>query len=103
MTGPGFLLRRYPPRELYAVAAALAAVGAAVWFDFFFTLPYNRLTIRSGDEVTTALLLLVTGLAVSQLAAWARKLKVVAVTGAVALAEQVGQVYNAARVSGSAR
>lgn len=125
MTRPG-LLRRYPPRDLWAVAVALAgplaasavllpfraswsntnaalllvvvvvavaaagnrlagamaAVGAAVWFDFFFTLPYYRLTIRSGGDVTTAVLLLVTGLAVSQLAGWARKLKIVAVTGA---------------------
>jgi hypothetical protein len=64
------------------LAGALAAVGAAVWFDFFFTLPYYRLTIHSSDDVTTAVLLLVTGLAVSQLAAWARKLKIVAVTGA---------------------
>jgi Domain of unknown function (DUF4118) len=125
MTRPG-LLRRYPPRDLWAVGAALAgplaasavllplragwsntnaalllvvvvvavaaagnrhagalaAVGAAVWFDFFFTLPYYRLTIRSSDDVTTAVLLLVTGLVVSQLAAWARKLTVAAVTGA---------------------
>jgi hypothetical protein len=64
------------------LAGALAAVGAAaVCFDFFFTLPYYRLTIRSSDDVTTAVLLLMTGLAVSQLAAWARKLKIVAVTG----------------------
>ncbi|MGB6453100.1 MAG: DUF4118 domain-containing protein, partial [Streptosporangiaceae bacterium] len=62
-------------------AGALAAVGAAVWFGFFFTLPYYQLTIRSTDDVTTAVLLLVTGLAVSQLAARARRLKVVAVTG----------------------
>ena len=52
-----------------------------MWFDFFFTLPYYWLTIPSSDDVTTAVLLLVTGMAVSQLAAWARKLKIVAVTG----------------------
>jgi hypothetical protein len=71
-------------------AGALAAVGSAVWFDFFFTLPYYRLTIRSSDDVTTAVLLLVTGLAVSQLAAWARKLKVTAVTGEGYLATMHG-------------
>jgi hypothetical protein len=60
-------------------AGALAALGAAVWFDFFFTLPYYRLTIRSSDDLVTAMLLLVTGLAVSQIAAWARRLKVIAV------------------------
>ena len=62
-------------------AGALAAVGAAVWFDFIFTLPYYRLTIRSSDDLTTAVPLLVTGLALSQLAAWARRLHVIAITG----------------------
>ncbi len=51
------------------VAGALAAVLAFAWFDFFFTLPYYRFTIRSSSDVTTAVLLLVTGLVVSQLAA----------------------------------
>jgi len=42
-----------------------------VWFDIFLTLQCYRLTIRSSDNTTTELLLLlpVTGLAVSQLAA----------------------------------
>jgi Domain of unknown function (DUF4118) len=71
-------------------AGALAAVGAAVWFDFFFTLPYYQLTIRSSDDATTAVLLLVTGLAVSQLAARARRLKVTAVTGEGYLATMHG-------------
>ena len=60
----------------------MAAVWAAIWFDFFFTVPYYRFTIRSSADVTTAVLLLLTGLAVSQLAARARRLKVVAVTDA---------------------
>ncbi len=69
------------------VAGGLAAVWAAIWFDFFFTLPYYRFTIRSPADVTTAVLLLVTGLAVSQLAARARRLKVIAVTDAGYLAQ----------------
>jgi hypothetical protein len=72
------------------VAGALAAAGAAIWFDFFFTLPYYRLTISSSADVITALLLLVTGLAVSQLAAWARRLKVIAVTDEGYLASMHG-------------
>jgi uncharacterized protein DUF4118 len=67
-------------------AGGLAAVSAAVWFDFFFTLPYYRFTIRSSADVTTAVLLLVVGLAVSQLAARARRLKVVAISDARYLA-----------------
>ena len=81
------------------VAGALAAVGSAVWFDFFFTLPYYRLTIRSSDDVTTAVLLLVTGLAVSQLAARARRLQVVAITDEGYLA----QIHDTAAMGQSAR
>src|SRR6202451_2021568 len=81
------------------VAGALAAVWAAAWFDFFFTLPYYRFTIRRSADVTTAVLLLLTGLAVSQLAARARRLEVVAITDAGYLA----QVHETASVGNSAR
>ena len=69
------------------VAGGVAAVWAAVWFDFFFTLPYYRFTIRSSADVMTAVLLLLTGLAVSQLAVRARRLKVLAITDAGYLAQ----------------
>jgi K+-sensing histidine kinase KdpD len=59
------------------LAGALAAISAAVWFDFFFTLPYDRLTISHSADVTTFVLLLTVGVAVSQMAAWARRLKAV--------------------------
>ena len=81
------------------VAGALAAVGAAIWFDFFFTLPYYRFTIRSSADATTAVLLLVTGIAVSQLAARVRQLKVVAITDAGYLA----QIHETAALAKSAR
>jgi len=68
------------------VAGGLAAVSAAAWFDFFFTLPYYRFTIRSTADITTAVLLLVVGVAVSQLAARARRLQVIAITDAGYLA-----------------
>jgi Domain of unknown function (DUF4118) len=69
------------------VAGALAAVWAALWFDFFFTLPYDRFTIRDSTDVTTFVLLLVVGLAVSQLAAHARRLRVISITDAGYLAQ----------------
>jgi K+-sensing histidine kinase KdpD len=69
------------------VAGALAAIGAAAWFDFFFTVPYEQFTIRHSSDVTTFVLLLVVGVAVSQLAAHARRLKVVAITDAGYLAQ----------------
>jgi hypothetical protein len=80
-------------------AGALAAVGAFAWFDFFFTVPYYRFTIRNSDDITTAVLLLLTGLAVSQLAARARQLKVTTVTDAGYLA----QLQQAAAVGASAK
>jgi hypothetical protein len=64
------------------VAGALAAVSAAVWFDFFFTVPYERFSIAHSSDVTTFAL----GVAVSQLAARARRLKRVTVEDAGYLA-----------------
>jgi hypothetical protein len=71
------------------VAGALAAVSAAVWFDFFFTVPYDRFSIAHSADVTTFALLLAVGVAVSQLAAWARRLKRVTVEDAGYLARIV--------------
>lgn len=51
----------------------LAAVGAAVWYDFFWTRPYERFTITSHEDVETTVLLLVVGAAVSELAARGRR------------------------------
>ena len=63
-------------------AGALAAASAAAWFDFFLTEPYLRFTIADRADIETTVLLLVVGLAVSQLAARARRLKVVTITDA---------------------
>jgi Domain of unknown function (DUF4118) len=63
-------------------AGVLAAISAAVWFDFFYTVPYDRLTISHSADVTTFVLLLAVGVAVSQMAAWARRLKAVTVADA---------------------
>jgi K+-sensing histidine kinase KdpD len=81
------------------VAGGLAAVSAAAWFDFFFTLPYYRFTIRSSADITTAVLLLVVGVAVSQLAARARRLQVIAITDAGYLAQiqQIASLTQTAR------
>ena len=72
------------------LAGALAAVSAAAWFDFFFTQPYERFAIAHSADVTTFVLLLAVGLAVSQLAAWARHLKAVTVADAGYLARITG-------------
>ncbi len=69
-----------------AVAAAgrrlpgwIAAVSAAVWFDFFLTQPYNRFTIDNRDDVETMLLLLIVGGGVTELCVWGRRQRDLAV------------------------
>ena len=81
------------------LAGALAAVSAAAWFDFFFTQPYERFAIAKPADVTTAVLLLLVGLAVSQLAARARRLQVIAITDAGYLA----QIHDTAALTQTAR
>jgi hypothetical protein len=81
------------------LAGAVAAVGAAVWFDFFFTVPYERFTISRSADVTTFILLFVVGVAVSQLAAWARRLRVITITDQGYLA----QLHESAVLAQSAR
>src|SRR5271154_4489101 len=83
------------------IAGALAAVSAFAWFDFFFTRPYERFTIHGSADITTAVLLLVVGLAVSQLAARARQLRVVAITDAGYLA-QIHEAASTAKSAGAA-
>ena len=55
------------------VAGYLAALLAGVWFDFFFTEPFQRLTIADRSDIETAILLLVVGVAVTELAVWGRR------------------------------
>ncbi|MFF0133725.1 DUF4118 domain-containing protein [Streptomyces mirabilis] len=70
----------------HRLAGAVAALSAAAWFDFFLTRPYEQFTISSSSDITTGVLLLAVGLAVSQLAARARRFEVVAITDAGYLA-----------------
>jgi K+-sensing histidine kinase KdpD len=57
----------------YRPAGFLAAVSAAAWFDFFLTRPYERFTISSRADVETTVLLLVIGVAVTEIAVWGRR------------------------------
>lgn len=52
------------------LAGALAAVSSTVGFDLFLTQPYFQLRIEDPEEIELAVLLLLVGLAVSELAAW---------------------------------
>ncbi|MFC8513956.1 DUF4118 domain-containing protein [Streptomyces sp. NPDC057257] len=83
------------------ITGALAALSAAAWFDFFLTEPYERFTMTETDDIETAVLLLLVGLIVSQLAAHARRLEVVTVTDADHL-RRIHETADLARTSRSA-
>jgi hypothetical protein len=53
-------------------AGLLAAVSAAVWFDFFLTEPYERFTITRHTDAETTVLLLLVGALVTEIAARSR-------------------------------
>ena len=57
----------------YRLAGYLAALSAAVWFDFFLTRPYEQLTINRRADIETTVLLLVIGVAVTEIAVWGRR------------------------------
>ena len=58
---------------LAGLAGGLAAVSAAVWFDFFLTVPYERLTITRRADVETTVLILAVGIAVTEIAVRGRR------------------------------
>jgi K+-sensing histidine kinase KdpD len=51
-------------------AGVVAALSSAVWFDFFLTEPYLRFTISDRNDVETAVLLTLVGVAVTEIAGW---------------------------------
>jgi hypothetical protein len=59
--------------SLGRTAAAAAALVAAVAFDFFLVAPYLSMRIESADDIETALLLLVVGLLVGEIATRGRR------------------------------
>ncbi|OFE18986.1 hypothetical protein BA895_02195 [Humibacillus sp. DSM 29435] len=59
-------------------AGVASAVSAAVAFDFFLTVPYYSLSIYDRDNVEVAVVLVVVGLAVTELALWGHRQQVAA-------------------------
>ncbi|HEY6275015.1 MAG TPA: DUF4118 domain-containing protein, partial [Streptosporangiaceae bacterium] len=57
----------------YRPAGYLAALSAAAWFDFFLTRPYEEFTITRRADIETTILLLVIGIAVTEIAVWGRR------------------------------
>ncbi|MEO6997104.1 MAG: DUF4118 domain-containing protein, partial [Terracoccus sp.] len=60
------------------VAGVASAISAAVAFDFFLTVPYYSLSIYDRDNVELAIVLVVVGLAVTELALWGHRQQAVA-------------------------
>ncbi len=55
------------------LAGYLAALSAAVWFDFFLTRPYETFNITRRTDIETTILLLLIGVAVTEIAVWGRR------------------------------
>ena len=88
---------------------AVAAVSATLSYNFFHTRPYLSLSIASGDDVETTLLLLVVGLVVGTVAARARKARAsveverAEIRRIYRLAERVAQGENTADITMAAQ
>ena len=55
------------------IAGIVAAVSGGLSFDFFLTEPYGRLTINDPNDVEAAVLLVVIGAAVTEVALWGHR------------------------------
>lgn len=55
------------------VAGLAAALSSGLWFDFFLTQPYNTFAIRDPDDIEVAVLLILIGAGVTELALWGRR------------------------------
>ncbi len=73
-------------------AGLVAALSTAVWFDFFLTKPYERLTIARHTDIETTVLLLVVGLAITEIAARSRAHR----TTAIQEADFVARIHSVA-------
>ena len=55
------------------LAGVMAALSSALGFDYFLTEPYNALNISERADLQTAVLLLLVGAAVTEIALWGRR------------------------------
>lgn len=55
------------------LAGLAAAVSSAAWFDFFLTEPYRSFAIDDPDDIEVAVLLVLIGAGVCELALWGRR------------------------------
>jgi K+-sensing histidine kinase KdpD len=55
------------------VAGIVAALSSGAWFDFFLTEPFGQFAIDDPNDIEVALLLVVVGVAVTEIALWGRR------------------------------
>ena len=55
------------------LSGVVATVSAAIWFDFFLTVPYDRLTINHRRDLETTIAIVLVGLCITELAARSRR------------------------------
>ncbi len=55
------------------LAGLLAALSGAAWFDFFLSPPYGQFAISDPDNIEAAVLLVLIGVAVSEVALWGNR------------------------------
>ncbi len=55
------------------LAGLVAALSSGVWFDFFLTEPHGRFTIAKADDIEITVLLVLIGIAVTEVALWGRR------------------------------
>jgi K+-sensing histidine kinase KdpD len=55
------------------LAGILAALSSGVWFEFFLTQPYGRFTITDRNDIELTVLLVLVGVAVTEIALWGRR------------------------------
>ena len=77
-------------------AGLLAAASSAAWFDFFLTVPYGRFAITERSDIETMFLLMLVGIAVTEICLWGRRQQAKAsresgyLSGVLSAAEQIG-------------
>jgi K+-sensing histidine kinase KdpD len=62
----------------YRPAGYLAAISVAAWYDFFLTRPYETFDMSRAIDIETTILLLLIGFAVTEIAVWGHRQRLVA-------------------------
>ena len=55
------------------LAGIIAALSSGAWFEFFLTAPYGRFTIDDPNDIEVTVLLVLVGVAVTEIALWGRR------------------------------